>query len=591
MVVCFLRHKSSWMYLRQLLLIACVCPPGLVWAIAGVEVEITGLEHPLRENVRAYLSIAEGEDEQDGAEIPDETVQRLHMHANGEIRQALRPFGYYSPRIQTKLERKDDGWLARYHIDAGPPTIVRQVEIRVEGEGRQEAAVQEALSSVKLKEGERLEHGQYKEAKDALYDAAYSAGYLDARYRRSELLVYPETQRAEIYLMLKTGPKYYFGPVTIEQDILRPEFVERFLPFKPGDPFDIEKLLDLQLALSDSGYFDRVELRPKKKRAENQRVPVTVITEPSRPQQYTIGVGYGTDTGPRLSLGVQLRRINRRGHRFRADLQLSTIKNTLSAQYQIPIKNVATDSLTFAATLQQEEIGDADTEQFILGVSRNELWRGFQRRLYLNYQRENFSFGDRPNQQADLLYPGMTLTRKRADDPLFARSGYSVSLDLHGGNENLLSETTFLRTLADFRAVFPLGSRSRLLLHTETGAMVADEFIGLPPSQRFFTGGDRSVRGYDYQDIGPRNAAGDTIGGRYLLAGGIEADYRVYGDFGAAVFFDAGDAFNDTPDPKLGAGVGFRWFSPVGMVRLDFAHPFDDPDDDFRFHLSIGPDL
>jgi translocation and assembly module TamA len=579
------------MYLRRLVFIACVSAAGPVTAITGVEVEITGVKGKLADNVRAFLSIAEQEDEQDEEAASKAYVQRLHLHATDEIHQALQPFGYYSPHIQTNLKRTADGWLARYHIVPGPPTIVRQVEIGVEGPGRQEVAVREALKSVEIQAGERLEHSEYKAAKDALYDAAYDTGYLDARYRRSKLLVHPEQQRAEIYLTLETGLRYYFGPVTIEQDILKSEFVRRFLPFEPGDPFDTERLLDLQLAMSDSGYFDRVELRADKDQAENQRVPVTVVTEPSRPQRYTVGVGYGTDTGPRLTLGVQLRRINRRGHQFRADLQLSAIKNTLSAQYLIPIKNVATDRLALAGTLQQEEIGDADTDQFILGMSRNEVWLGFRRQLYFNYQRENFSFSGGPASQADLLYPGISLTRKRADDPLFARSGYSVSLDLHGGDENLLSETSFMRTLAEIRAVFPLGRRSRLLLHTEAGATLADHFLDLPPSQRFFTGGDRSVRGYDYQDIGPQNAAGDTIGGRYLLAGGAEVDYLVYGDFGAAVFFDAGDAYNDTPDPKRSAGIGFRWRSPVGMVRLDFAHPFDDPDDDFRFHLSIGPDL
>jgi translocation and assembly module TamA len=130
-----------------------------------------------------------------------------------------------------------------------------------------------------------------------------------------------------------------------------------------------------------------------------------------------------------------------------------------------------------------------------------------------------------------------------------------------------------------------------MLAHAEAGAAVADQFFDLPPSQRFFTGGDRSVRGYDYQDIGPQNLVGETVGGRYLLAAGIEADYLIYGDFGAAVFFDAGDAFNDAPDLQKGAGIGLRYRSPVGMIRLDFAHPFDDPDDSFRFHLSIGPDL
>lgn len=578
------------MDLRRLLFIVCVVAPNPVWAITGVEVEILGVQGELADNVRAFLSIA-ADDEPDQEKVSNRAVRRLHLQATSEIRQALEPFGYYSPRIRATLARKGDGWLARYRIMPGPPTIVRHVAIRVEGPGREEPDVREALASVDISEGTRLKHSQYDAAKSALYDAAYGAGFLDARYQRSELLVNPEQRRAEIYLILKTGEKYYFGPVTIEQDILNPEFVRRFVQFEPGEPFDTDALLDLQMALNDSGYFEMVELQVDKDNAVEQRVPVRVVTTPNRPRRYSVGLGYGTDTGPRLSLGIELRRINRRGHRFRADLQVSAIKNTLSAQYLIPIENVAADSLAFAGTLQQEEISDADTQQLILGVSRNEGWRGFRRSLYFNFQREWFDFGGGPNQQADLLYPGMTLTRKHANDPLFPRRGYSVNFDTHAGEETLLSETSFLRTSAELRAVLPLGSRGRLLLHTEGGAVVAGDFFDLPPSQRFFTGGDRTVRGYGYQDIGPLNGSGDTVGGRYLLAGGVESDYFFYGDFGAAVFFDAGDAFNGTPDLQRAAGIGFRYRSPIGMIRLDFAHPFDDPDDAFRFHLSIGPDL
>ncbi|HKF96394.1 MAG TPA: autotransporter assembly complex family protein [Gammaproteobacteria bacterium] len=587
---CGARRKLSGMDWRRLSLVACMLASGPVWALAGVTVEINGVHGELADNVRAFLSIV-AHGEKGEAQVSVRTVQRLHLQATDEIRQALQPFGYYSPRIRATLKRTEDGWRARYRIAPGPPTIVRRAVVRVDGGGQDEPAVRAALASVEIKRGTRLQHSQYDAAKKALYDAAYNAGYLNTHYQRSELLVKPEQRRAEIYLILKTGQKYYFGPVTIEQGILKPEFVQRFVQFEPGEPFDTDALLNLQLALNDSGYFDLVELRVNKDKAKNRRVPVKVITEPSRPRRYIVGLGYGTDTGPRLSLGIELRRINRRGHRFRADLRLSTIRNALSAQYLIPIKNVAADSVAFAATLQQEQIGDADTEQAIFGISRNEGWLGFRRSLYFNYHREYYDFGAGPRRRADLLFPGITLTRNRADDPLYARHGSSISLDLHGGDQNLFSDTSFLRTAADIRWVFPLGKRSRLLLHTEGGAVLAETFSELPPSQRFYTGGDRTVRGYGYQDIAPHNSAGDAIGGRYLIAGGAEADWLFYGNFGAAVFFDAGAAFNGTPDLQRGAGVGLRYRSPIGMIRVDFAHAFDGPNNSFRVQLSIGPDL
>jgi len=569
---------------------ACACAAGPASAITGVDVEVSGLQATLAGNVRAFLSIAE--EEEGDEQVPSERrVRRLHSEALDEIREALRPFGYYAPRIRARLTRTEEGWAARYRIRPGPPTIVRKIDIEVVGPGGEEPAVRNAVAGIELREGARLEHSAYESAKSAMYDAVYGASYLDARYKRSRLVVRPQARQAEVHLKLKTGGKYYFGDVNIEQDVLNPEFVQRFVNFEPGDPFDTDKLLDLQLALTDSGYFDNVELRVDKEEAVNQRVPVTVVTQPTRPRRYSVGAGYGTDTGPRLSLGIEFRRINRRGHSFRADVQLSTIKNAFSTQYLIPIKNVASDNIAIAGTLQQEEIGGADTEQLILGVSRNEFWRGFQRRLYFNYQREHFDFGPGTGREENLLYPGITLARKRADDPLFARKGYSVNLDVHGGDGNLLSSTSFARTLAEVRAVFPLTQRSRLLVHSEAGALLVDDFVALPPSQRFFTGGDRTVRGYDYQDIGPLNGLGANVGGRYLLAAGVEADYLLFGNFGGAVFFDVGDAFNGTPDPRKAVGVGLRYRSPVGMIRLDFAHPLDDPNDSFRFHLSIGPDL
>jgi translocation and assembly module TamA len=148
-----------------------------------------------------------------------------------------------------------------------------------------------------------------------------------------------------------------------------------------------------------------------------------------------------------------------------------------------------------------------------------------------------------------------------------------------------------VRLDADARWVYAIAENARVLLHGEFGAMDTSSFDTLPPSQRFFTGGDRSVRGYGYQEIGTRNADGAVVGGEYLLLGSAELEYLFYKNYGAALFIDAGDAFRDSPELKTGAGIGFRWRSPIGMVRLDVAHPFDDPDDDFRIHISIGPDL
>jgi translocation and assembly module TamA len=574
---------------------------GASWA-NPLEVEIVGVEDQLLENVRLFLSLADMEGREvlaSSAEATDKDsaisefeLQRLHRRAITEIRDALSPFGHYRPTIDADLSQDTDRWLARYQIDPGPPTLLADITISIVGEGRDTPVLQQALSSIELERGEPFVHSRFEAAKSTLYDAAYQAGYLSAEWAAREVRVHPDRERADVELVLDTGPRFYFGDVTFEQNILNQELLHRFVRFKPGDPYDTQRLLDLQLVLSDSQYFGRVEVNPRRELVgDDRRIPVTVTTIPDAPQQYTTGVGFATDTGPRLTFGAILRRINRAGHRVRADLRLSSIENAIAARYEIPIENVATDTLAFAATAQQQTIGDAETDQFLLGVSRNDGWLGFRRQLSLNLQRENFQFGEGAQRRADLLIPGVTLSRKRTDDIQYPRRGYNLTVDLRGAAEGLLSDATFVRLDADARWVHAISETARVLLHGGVGAIDTSSFDTLPPSQRFFTGGDRSVRGYGYQEIGMRNADGAVVGGEYLVLGSAELEYLFYKDYGAAVFVDAGDAFSDSPELKTGAGIGFRWRSPIGMVRLDVAHPFDDPDDNFRIHISIGPDL
>lgn len=589
---------GSWRRAAAALILAGALPPvGAAQAAAeqaasgadasvSVEVVLRGLDDPLRENVRRFLSISELEDAE---EVTAREVRRRHRLAPGQIREALMPFGYYRPSVGSELEPEGAGFVARYRVEPGEPARLRRVDVRLVGEGKDFPALQQTLQGVELAPGERLVHGRYEAAKAALFEAAYEHGFLGATWRTSEIRVQPDRLQADVALVLDTGPRFYFGEVDIRQEVLRPELVQRFVAIEPGDPYDVDRLLELQRALSETDYFARVEIHAEPETAgPDQRIPVRVVTEASDPRRYTVGAGYGTDTGPRFSLGVLLRHVNTRGHRARADLQLSGIEKAVGLRYGIPIRNVATDSLDFFATARQEELGDADTDRYELGVSQVVGWRGFRRQLYLRAQREQFEFGSGPRQESDLVFPGIALTRERMDDLLYPRFGHRIRMDLRAGLEWLLSEVSFTRYDLALHWVRGLSERTRLLLRADAGILWTDDFDRLPPSQRFFAGGDRSVRGYAYQDIGPRNADGAVIGGERAVTASLEIERLFYGNYGGAVFVDAGDAFDDSPELKVGAGLGFRWRSPIGMVRLDLAHPFDDPDDEFRFHLTIG---
>ena len=569
-----------------------------------VKVRITLEDSELLKNVKAHLSIVQETKKpplldrinpfhqaEPARPLTNSRIKRLHHRAPGEIRQALQPFGYYEPVIVSELKQKGDNWKARYTIEPGPATIIKTIDIEVTGAGASDPALQNIIDKSNLIQDIQLSHETYENTKKALYDSAYFRGYLDAHFTKSELSVIPEQQRADILLHFDTGDQYFFGPINLEQSVIKQDLAKRFINIQTGDPLETDKLLDLQLRLDDSDYYSHVEIDLQRDKATDNKVPVLIKTGPSKSERYSIGLGYGTDTGPRLTLGTKFRHLNRRGHQFQSDLQWSEVKQTFSLQYLVPIGKQLTDQLAFSAALQEEQFGDINTRQLIIGPSHITNWRGFRRRLYLNFLQEDFSFDRGIADRSDILYPGITLSRKSANNPTFPRKGYSIIADIHGASDSLLSSSSFLRASLDLRGVISLGKRSRLLMHVETGGIVSDAFDLLPPSQRFFTGGDRSLRGYSYQDVGPTNNLGDTIGGKNLLTGSIEIDHLFYKSFGVALFFDTGDAFNDAPDLLKSVGIGLRWRSPVGMFRIDLAHPMDDPDSNFRLHISIGPDL
>lgn len=554
-------------------------------AATQVQVRIEGISGELKANVLASLSIARyrnfGVD-------PQATIRRLNGRARREIRDALEPFGYFSPSVESTLDHSGKQWTATYRISPGPVITVRRVSVTVDGPGANDPAFQAIEREPPIRPGQPLRQQRYTDTKRALQEVAAERGYFDARFVAHSLTVDPAALSAEVLLVYATGPRYRFGPVVIHQDILDPRFVRRFVHIRPGEPYDATALARLQAALAASNYFSSVSVIPERAKARDLRVPIEVETTPGKRNRYFAGVGYGTDTGPRLRLGWENRRINRRGHRFRLDATLSRIETQATAQYIVPLQNPANERLVLSATDNQENYGGTVGHFLGFGASRITQVGGWQRDEYLNIGRYTSDIGG-TSLRSRLLAPGIGFSRISARITTYSQFGYSVFADVHGTAKALGSDNTFLRADVNARVAIPLG-RGQVLLRGELGAIIASDFQDLPVAERFFAGGDASVRGYAYQSIGPRNSQGIVVGGRYLEVGSFEYDYPVVGHWGIAGFFDAGTA-RDSPGGPLdeGIGVGARYYTPVGAIRIDLAHPIAHPELGFyRIHISIG---
>jgi translocation and assembly module TamA len=576
--------RASWMLLVATAL--CLVAETAV-ATSPVDIRIEGVEGEVRDNVRGHLSVQRYREEV----ISEARLRRLHARAPSEIRRALQPFGHYRPEIETELEQLDDGWRAVYRIRPGPRVRLVAVTVRVEGEGEHDGVFQRTLRELPLREDQPLNHQDYEESKFELQQVAARRGYLEARFEESSLRVDPELGIAEARLIMQTGPRYRYGEVTIHQTILRDDFVRRYLTFDQGDPYDGDDLLSLQFALADSDYFSFAEVRPRRDLAAELEIPVEIDTAPTAKHRYTAGLGYGTDTGPRATARWDYRRINQRGHRGAMATHYSGIRKSVETRYVVPLERPARERLTYSWNAIREDRGDAQSRRQELGLARTTIERRWQQTLFTQFERERSILPDR-DQLSEIVVGGVNWSRTRTDDPALARRGTFVSLDLRGAREELFSDLNFAQARLDAKRVQPLGERNRLLVRLSLGGTGTDDFDLLPVSQRFFAGGDRTVRGFGYEQLSPRDEDGNRVGGRYLAVGSVELDRRLRGQWYGALFVDTGNAMMSFSESlETSAGVGMRWGTPIGMIRLDFARPVDHPDLGWRIHLSVGPDL
>ena len=515
-----------------------------------------------------------------------------------QVQSAAEALGYYQLTSERELNQGDDCWSLTLTLNPGEPVRLTKANIVISGEGGDDGAFNSIKNNPGLDVGDPLDHGRYESLKSRFGMLASARGYFEGQFERSRVVVDREANTAEMELIYNTGPRYHFGEIRLQHDILDEDFLRRYLTFESGEPYDTDPLLELKSRLNASDYFRSVRVSPRLQELEEEAVPVLVELEGRKRHGYSIGAGYATDTGPRVLLGYENRYVNNRGHSFRADAKVSEIGADLEAAYSIPMSRPAHETVRLYTGYRNEETEDTNSAVTTLGTSytRSEEGSEWLQTYSLNFEREYFEVGDQPEQRSDLLVPAFSLSRTRSDGSTYPMSGWNVLGRLSGSPSSLGSDTSFVQLYVRAKGIYGLGERSRIIVRGEVGRTEVDEFNELPVSQRFFAGGDSSVRGYDYKSIGPTEISPETgepvvVGGNNLLTTSVELDYRFLDNWAVAAFMDQGNAFNNGDvDMMRGVGLGIRWISPIGPVRVDVAKALDG-NEGWRLHLSMGPDL
>ncbi|MCI5124341.1 MAG: outer membrane protein assembly factor [Candidatus Electrothrix sp. AR5] len=582
---------SLTLLLVPLMLLMLLMLPALVQAIP-LTVVVDGVEGEEHKNIMASIKIAL---QQENPNLTLRHIRRLHKDAPEQIAKALAPLGYYSVEVKDggSLIKDDSGWHAVYEVLPGEPVLVEQINIEVTGPGEDEDIFQNLKKKFPLQEGEQLKDASYEKGKKNILTAALRNGYIKAGFNTSNVLVRHKEHQAEIQLSLDTGPLFFFGETTSDQEIIMPKMLDRYLPYSRGDVYSLSALNQLQTDLYATGYFSQVLVEPQYPGPDNEElaIPVEIELKPSKKNRYTFGVGYGTDTGARGNIGWKNRILNRHGHKPEFNIQLAENGNRANADYEIPIFDLRYDSVNFGTLFFDETWDDTWIKQLSISGSVNHNAPKRQYGVGLEYLHENYTVGATSG-SANLLIPRGYFTFIFADDRIKTEHGIRLSASLKGGNTSFLSSTTFLQAQANGKIILTPWTNWRLLGRLSIGAIMMDSINELPPSLRFYAGGDHSVRGYGYKELGPEDSSGKIIGGQYLTEASIEIERNITDTWSVAAFYDLGNAYDDIDlDLQVGAGLGVRMKLPFGQVRLDVACALSDADYPLRIHLTIGADL
>ncbi len=419
-------RQKVWTSIQKRFVLVCMLWLGILFC-AHAEVSISGVESQVRDNILAYLRL-----DDEACDAPDWRVRRLFADSETEIREALEVTGYYNVEIEKTLTKGDTCWQASFVVKPGQPVVLRNVSIKIDTGGAQDSELQSMIQKCALQAGDVLQHATYDACRRKITRAAESRGYFAARFIERRIDVYPDEYAADITLHFVTGPRYVFGAITFDQAVLDPDLIRRFVRITPGEPYDAEIVRKIQRDLVSSAYFDQVVFTRNPRGEPHFDVPIHIELTPGKKMQYNAGVGFATDVGPKLRLGVLNRRVNDNGHQIEFEVNWSKVISDIGVTYRIPLDKPK-DWFTIDTGYKIEDNDSFESDLFTTGVQRiQKRDNGWIRTLFLDLRLEEYETSEIDEDKSKLLTPGVSYAFVEEDFPPRPFSRHRSSVQTRG---------------------------------------------------------------------------------------------------------------------------------------------------------------
>lgn len=577
--------------LGKLALVRLVCVIALtgsnvVWA-APLTANVEGGTAALRDNVSLHLNNL------DTRELLQ--PRRFEARVIKSAQKALHALGYYDATVTVSgIQRGATEILVT--IEPGEPITWRKPDIVITGEGQNDPILLQWVERRAPRKGDELNHAAYDDFKKGLRRLSLQEGYFDASFPRAELRIDRDKRRARMALTLDTRQRYYFGEITMTGTRIEQSRLQQFIGFRTGDPYQESKVTELYKSLLDSGYFKDLNVKPDREKIMGRSVPVTISLTDETAHRFNVGAGYGTDSGVRTRFQWSKPVINEYGHSTGFTTQITERDKSAEFEYKVPDGHPAKDYYLGQASYISEKILERKVKTTTFTLSHNHAFENFWvENLYTKLMQVNEETeveGEKQVSNNFFVVPGVAYSLLELKGKPIVREGHRYLVETEFSDPAIGSDTQFVKVHGFAKWLIPASERQQLLFKIEAGSIYAQNDDLVPITTRFFAGGDQSIRGYDYQTVGPLDADGNPKGARYLTLGTGEYLYQFADRWQWALFADRGRAFDNSDEPyRTGAGVGVRWLSPVGHVRFDIASRVGDEQKGYELHIFMGPPL
>lgn len=517
--------------------------------------------------------------------------------------------GYFQSQVtyDLQVEEQDALVTVQIQLEEQQPVTVAKVDVETPGytPDRAGPALPPLPEQLPLQSGDIFTEAAYQEGEHVVRDAFLGRGHAHVETQRKAEVDLAE-DRVRVQYTVQPGPLAVFGSTRVEgTEDIDPHLVLRELTYQPGEQFSLQKIADSQQKLLALELFRAVQIVPDHPEGKPPVVPMRVRVEEKPPRNVKMGLKYSTED----DFGAQVEWHHRNwfggGRQLSLLLQLSSVTRTLGATFVQP--HFLSPQTRAILSLQQEQ---EDEETFLLNATRlrPRLEHRFSPTLsgFFGYRLELVKLNDIApatiralggvKRDRILSGPSLGLIWNTTEDLFNPQEGSIVSVFADQAGELWGGDFRFYKITAEAKTYQRLGWKTVLASRLKVG--IADAFgarANVPLFERFYAGGEKSVRGYGRRRLGPVSDSDDPLGGLSMIEGSIELRRPLWRELGGAVFVDFGqvslDSF-DLPvdDLKFAAGVGITYTTPIGPLRLDIGFPLDPPrgEQSWQVHFSVG---